>query len=172
MTYGVQVLFFIVFVCNTPYNFFPGKLSIMNIISEYQQNCFSEALEKRINKQQGGDDYLRADLVAAAPGDEETPLSAAAEEEGEIDVTEITDDKTHMLIVVIYSVSISIIAMLTEDLSLILGIYSSFCECFMDFFLPAVLAYAALRYKKYNMPCLKMVTMGWFGIGLFYWAVA
>lgn len=32
LTYGIQFLFFIVFVSVIPYNFFPGKICILNMI--------------------------------------------------------------------------------------------------------------------------------------------
>jgi uncharacterized membrane protein YwaF len=83
---------------------------------------------------------------------------------------EITDEKTHIVIVLIYSVSIAFLACLTKDLSLILGIYSSFCEVAMDFFLPATLLYCAL--KGLHRPCLKTAVIGWSIIGVLYWATA
>ena len=84
----------------------------------------------------------------------------------------ICDDKTHNFIVIIYSFSIAFIAMLTEDLSLILGIYSSFCENFLDFFLPAVLVYYAIKSKGSDEPILNLVSKVWFIIGFLYWATA
>ena len=32
LVYGIQVLFFIVFISVMPYNFFPGKICILNIL--------------------------------------------------------------------------------------------------------------------------------------------
>ena len=32
MTIGIQVLFVIVFMCNIPYNFYPGKLCVLNFV--------------------------------------------------------------------------------------------------------------------------------------------
>ena len=94
------------------------------------------------------------------------------DEQRTIDIVEITSEKAHTTIVIIYSSLIALIAMITDDLSLILGIYSSFCECFNDFFLPAVLAYCALKHKRYHQPYLKLATQVWFVIGLVYWAIA
>lgn len=181
MTYGVQVLFFILFVIATPYNFFPGKLCVINLIQEYQHACFSKVLSKRIDKKQGAnnnsiDDYLKADLATATDNEDGPPEEAAAagevnqNEEEEVDVMEITDDKTHNIIVISYSVSIAFVAMLTNDLSLILGLYSSFCECFMDFFLPPVLVYCAL--KGLHKPCVKIGAVTWGILGVIYWTTA
>ena len=36
LVFPVQALFFIVFLGNSPYTFFPGKLSIINIVAEYR----------------------------------------------------------------------------------------------------------------------------------------
>jgi len=83
---------------------------------------------------------------------------------------EITDDKTHNIIVISYSVSVAFVAMLTNDLSLILGLYSSFCECFMDFFLPPVLVYCAL--KGLHRPYVKTAVVGWAILGVIYWTTA
>ena len=47
LTYGVSFLFFIVFISSIPYNFFPGKLCIMNILLEYNEQSFSKALKSR-----------------------------------------------------------------------------------------------------------------------------
>jgi len=48
LTFGVVFLFFIVFISSIPYNFFPGKLCIMNILLEYNKGSFSKALEARV----------------------------------------------------------------------------------------------------------------------------
>jgi len=47
LTYGVSFLFFIVFISSIPYNFFPGKLCIMNILLEHKKQSFSKALQAR-----------------------------------------------------------------------------------------------------------------------------
>lgn len=48
MTFGVTILFFIVLVSVIPYNFFPGKLFIMNLFLEHNKSSFSKALESRV----------------------------------------------------------------------------------------------------------------------------
>jgi hypothetical protein len=41
----VRVLFLIIFFCNIPFLFFPGKISIINAIYEYRIAAFSKNLE-------------------------------------------------------------------------------------------------------------------------------
>lgn len=41
----VRSMFLLIFFCNIPYLFFPGKLSLLNAIQEYREKCFSQALE-------------------------------------------------------------------------------------------------------------------------------
>ena len=85
---------------------------------------------------------------------------------------EITTDRTHNIIVFAYAMSIALLSMVIEDLSLILGIYSSFCESFNDFFLPGALIYYTLRYKRYKYQGIKLIAIAWFCIGLVYWSIA
>lgn len=49
----VRVLFLIIFFCNIPFLFFPGKISIINGIYEYRQEAFSKNLEIQIKKNKG-----------------------------------------------------------------------------------------------------------------------
>lgn len=37
----VRSMFLLIFFCNIPYLFFPGKLSLLNAIQEYRVRCFS-----------------------------------------------------------------------------------------------------------------------------------
>jgi len=36
LSIGVRVLFLVIFLCNIPYLFFPGKMSILNALQEYR----------------------------------------------------------------------------------------------------------------------------------------
>lgn len=44
LSIGVRVLFLVIFLCNIPYLFFPGKMSILNAIQEYRCEAFSAVL--------------------------------------------------------------------------------------------------------------------------------
>ena len=46
LSIGIRLLFLIIFLCNIPYLFFPGKISILNALQEYRFKCFSKVLEK------------------------------------------------------------------------------------------------------------------------------
>lgn len=37
----VRSMFLVIFFCNIPYLFFAGKLSLLNVIQEYREKCFS-----------------------------------------------------------------------------------------------------------------------------------
>ena len=46
LSVGIRGIFLVIFICNIPYLFFPGKLSILNILQEYRFRCFSKSLER------------------------------------------------------------------------------------------------------------------------------
>lgn len=48
LSVGVRVLFLVIFLCNIPYLFFPGKMSILNALQEYRYKVFSKVLEANI----------------------------------------------------------------------------------------------------------------------------
>jgi len=48
LSVGVRCLFLIIFLCNIPYLFFPGKMSILNALQEFRFNVFSKVLEQNI----------------------------------------------------------------------------------------------------------------------------
>ena len=50
LSIGIRLLFLVIFLCNIPYLFFPGKISILNALLEYREKCFSKLLEKNANK--------------------------------------------------------------------------------------------------------------------------
>jgi amino acid permease len=48
MSIGIRMLFLVIFLCNIPYLFYPGKLSVLNALQEYRLRCFSSAIENTI----------------------------------------------------------------------------------------------------------------------------
>ena len=48
MSIGIRILFLVIFLCNIPYLFYPGKLSVLNALQEYRLRCFSSAIENSI----------------------------------------------------------------------------------------------------------------------------
>jgi len=47
LSYLVRLIFLVIFFTNIPFVFYPGKLSVVNIIAEYQDHYFSSKLEHR-----------------------------------------------------------------------------------------------------------------------------
>ena len=78
LSVGVRVLFLIIFLCNIPYLFFPGKMSVLNALQEYRFGVFSEVLKantklrERELAEEAGDDYQSSvnisDNIDANPG--------------------------------------------------------------------------------------------------------
>jgi len=52
LSIGVRCLFLVIFLCNIPYLFFPGKMSILNALQEYRFGIFSKVLEANINEKE------------------------------------------------------------------------------------------------------------------------
>jgi amino acid permease len=52
LSVGIRGIFLIIFICNIPYLFYPGKLSVLNILQEYRFRCFSKSLERATNLDQ------------------------------------------------------------------------------------------------------------------------
>jgi len=164
MTFVVQFLFFIVFVSIIPYNMYPGKLCIMNLVQEYKHRCFSRALEQRIRN--------NAERANNDDGYESYNSFNPVSEEENFDVIRETDDYTHNLIVACFALSIGFFACICDDLSIIFGMFAAFAECFNDFLLPSLLVFCALRYKRIRNRCAQLVLIGWFLVGVTYFFVA
>lgn len=41
LTQAIRIVFLVIFLCNIPYLFYPGKLSVLNVFQEYRLKCFS-----------------------------------------------------------------------------------------------------------------------------------
>lgn len=52
LSVGVRCLFLVIFLCNIPYLFFPGKMSILNALQEYRFHVFSKVLESNIKQKE------------------------------------------------------------------------------------------------------------------------
>lgn len=50
LSIGTRALFLVIFLCNIPYLFFPGKMSIINALQEYRVRCISQKISKQISK--------------------------------------------------------------------------------------------------------------------------
>lgn len=52
LSVGVRILFLVIFLCNIPYLFFPGKMSVLNALQEYRFRVFSKVLEANIQSKE------------------------------------------------------------------------------------------------------------------------
>jgi uncharacterized membrane protein YidH (DUF202 family) len=116
LSIGIRVLFLVIFLCNIPYLFFPGKLSILNAYQEYKQRCFSRVIEKKMRK-----------------GDLE-----AAEEEECIDVVGLCDNSTYYFVCFGFLSAIIISAILINDLTIVFGMIAACSESLLNFVFPGL----------------------------------
>jgi hypothetical protein len=141
----------------------------MNILLEHKQQSFSKALQARKDA-----NAQREDAPANDRNDSNymSFMSCNAEAQGAIDAIAESDDGTHKFVTITYAGAIAVLACYLNDLSIIFGFFGACAEAFNDFFLPSILLFCALKYKRYNKPCLKTVVTIWFGIGCSFCALS
>ena len=107
------MLFLVIFLCNIPYLFFPGKLSILNAYQEYKQGCFSKAIERQMNA---------TDL----------------EDDDPIDVVALSSDFTYYSVCFLFLSSIIASAILIDDLTIVFGMIAAWSESLLNFVFPGL----------------------------------
>ena len=93
-------------------------------------------------------------------------MSYNPDAQDDIDAIGETEDRTHKFIVITYALLVAMMSCVVNDLSIIFGFFGACAEAFNDFFLPSILLICALKYKRYDKPCLKTVVWIWFFIGI------
>lgn len=136
------MLFLMIFLCNIPYLFFPGKLSILNAYQEYKKRCFSRAIEKAMQK---------TDL--------EDP------EDDPIDVIALTSDRTYYSICLGFLTAIIISAILIDDLTIVFGMIAACSESLLNFVFPGMFFIIGAK-------CAKPSVISFVGIGILYFAIS
>jgi len=93
-------------------------------------------------------------------------MSYNPDAQDDIDAISETEDRTHKFITVTFALIVAITGCAVDDLSIIFGFFGACAEAFNDFFLPSILLICALKYKRYDKPCLRIVVGIWFCIGI------
>jgi hypothetical protein len=145
LSIGIRLLFLVIFLCNIPYLFFPGKLSVLNVYQEYKKKCFSEAIERRMKK---------TDLEMVDDADEEP-----------IDVVALTDDLTYYSVCFTFLLAIIISAILIDDLTVIFGMIAACSESLLNFVFPGLFFIIGAKNPKPTV-------IGFVGLGLIYFMVS
>ena len=113
-------LFLIIFFCNIPFCFFPGKISLINAIYEYKIEAFSKNLEIQIAKNKG---ESKGDEVQTKQFD---PLLEC-------------ETKTYYIVCFTYLGGIVAGTLAVNDLNFIFGMIAAFNESNLNFVFPGVL---------------------------------
>jgi hypothetical protein len=138
LSIGIRLLFLVIFLCNIPYLFFPGKLSILNAYQEYQQRCFSSAIEKRMRK---------CDLNLL-------------EEEEPLDVVALTDDQTYYAINLGFLLAIITSAILIDDLTIVFGMIAACSESLLNFVFPGLFYLCGANKETPKVPVMVFIMAG------------
>ena len=142
LSIGIRLLFLIIFLCNIPYLFFPGKLSILNAYQEYKKRCFSKAIERQMRK---------TDL-------EET-------EDEAIDVVALSSNLTYYTVCFTFLSAIILSAILIDDLTFIFGMIAACSESLLNFVFPGLFFIIGARKKS-------PAVIAFIGIGVLYFGVS
>ena len=134
----LRLIFIVIFLCNIPYLFFPGKSCLLSGIMELRYNVFSEKLRQEVsskitNTPPSTDEYTAMD--------EELPVSDldCFKQEKEIAVCEDTDPATYYSVCCGYLLAIVATALAIDDLTFIFGIVAAISESMLNFILPSLL---------------------------------
>lgn len=167
LSVGVRVLFLVIFLCNIPYLFFPGKMSILNALQEWRFQVFSRVLEANIKHKEKmlakqADDFNNA-----------SGLNISDDElEKEVDVINDCDNKTYYGVCFTFLGATVAAALILDDLSLIFGMIAAFSESMLNFVLPGLFFLTGLNYVGINNVCLKLTATVFTCIGLTYFVVS
>jgi hypothetical protein len=123
----VRVLFLIIFFCNIPFLFFPGKISVINAIYEYRIQAFSKNLEIQIAKNKGE--------TEEEPSKQFDPLLEC-------------ETKTYYIVCFTYLAGIVAGALAVNDLNFIFGMIAAFNESNLNFVFPGIFFLKAAFYSK------------------------
>jgi hypothetical protein len=171
LSIGVRALFLIIFLCNIPYLFFPGKMSILNALLEYREEKFSRVLQRNIENQE----KLLAKADQADFGGSELNFSEINDDNGddEIDVMNECDDKTYYIVTFAFLFAICAAALSLDDLSLIFGMIAAFSESMLNFVLPGLFYMTGLAFIGDNdRPIAKLAASLFTFIGLAYFVIS
>ena len=122
----VRVLFLIIFFCNIPFLFFPGKISLFNAIYEYKIEAFSKNLEIKISKMKGE--------------------TQQAEETKQFDPLLECEPNMYYGVCVTYLIGIVAGALAVNDLNFIFGLIAAINESNLNFVFPGVFFLKAASY--------------------------
>lgn len=164
---AVRIMFLVIFLCNIPYLFFPGKMSMLNMIMESKEKCFSVRLEKEvaIKFEKNGLETSRVDGYASFAEDNEDSLHLDNESDDyenispaklllneseddlkPVDVVELCDDKVYYTISISYAAAIVLGALYIDDLTFIFGMIAAFSESMLNFVFPALIVLVGAKH--------------------------
>lgn len=166
LSVGVRILFLVIFLCNIPYLFFPGKMSVLNALQEYRFRVFSKVLEANIQHKE------KALVKAADDFNNASGLDVSEEMEKEVDVINDCDNKTYYGVCFCFLGAVVAAALCLDDLSLIFGMIAAFSESMLNFVLPGLFFLTGLNYVNSDKVLLKLVAIVFTCIGLLYFTVS
>jgi len=168
LSIGIRILFLVIFLCNIPYLFFPGKMSILNALQEYRFSVFSTVIEANI-KQKEKELARQADDFNNASG-----LDGISEidEAKEVDVINDCDNKTYYGVCFGFLAAVVGAALALDDLSLIFGMIAAFSESMLNFVLPGLFFLTGLSYIGVSKPILKIAASLFTLLGFTYFVVS
>ena len=141
LSLGVRLLFLVIFFFKIPFIFFPGKLSIFNMIAEYRTGNISESIQLSCSLKSTvtfgiGDDFSRSVNTdfASFPG--------------EIDPMADCDEKTYYTVCFIYIMGVSLGACVCNDLSAIFGVIAACYGTLMDYIFPGLFFLSGMTYLE------------------------
>ena len=138
-----MLMFCICFIMALPFNFFPGKLFVLNVLEEYKRQSFSKSLERKLARENEAEDM--DDSYVNGPPEMNVSYFQGAEE---INVARDMDAFSYNTVVIIYALLVAIAAIKCDDLTLIFGMFGSLSETWLDFIFPAILFFSALNHVK------------------------
>ena len=88
-----------------------------------------------------------------------------------MDVTKDIDEKSYNIVVITYALSISTMAMIVDDLSIMFGMISVWCEICVDFVFPVFIFVYTSRSLYLRKPKTKAIMVPFVMIGVSYFVV-
>ena len=133
----IRVLFLVIFLCNIPFIFLPGKEAFLIMVDEFMTRSMSLSLMKRIDQINNG--------LLNYPNDTANQtsyllLNFKEEDNDELKASKISEKVSNL---VYYTSTVSlftlqmICAVLIDDVTIIFGFFAAISESMINFFIPA-----------------------------------
>lgn len=164
---AVRFGFLVIFFCKIPYIFYPGKLSVFNMIREFRQNpdC-SVCHHSSTTKGDKDNNYSKTQSNMDVSG-----IDSIIESVGHLDPMVECGEVTYKATCLLYITGVVVCACTFHDLSFLFGLCGACYYCMLDYAFPGLFFISACRYNNIRYGIIGMFAFGFVIIGALYFVL-